>query len=161
MHPTEAIANYFLKSAWNENKDLAPIQVIKLTYIAHGWTLGYIQKPLVYSDVEAWRYGPVFRRLYNQLKSYGDQPIDSLIEDESNEPYKADFSPEETTILDAVWDHYKDIEGIRLSALTHAEGTPWYQVWHKEKILLQGYEIIPNYLIQQYYKGIISNPQKQ
>ena len=52
----------------------------KLVYLAHGWTLAVTGDPLVEDRFEAWDYGPVIRKLYDALRSFGSGPITRLIE---------------------------------------------------------------------------------
>jgi len=157
MHPPEAVANYFLQRAWSENKGLTPIKVIKLTYIAHGWFLGFTKERLVDDDIQAWKYGPVLPRLYNAFKYAGNQPIDCLAE-MLDKPYEAEFSSLGNTVVDAVWEKYKDMTGLQLSALTHDEGTPWYQVWHEEGGSKNGNSMIPSETIKKYYEDLLNSP---
>jgi len=51
------------------------MQLIKLVYIAHGWTLGLYNQPLIGKQVEAWTYGPVIPSVYHDFKHYGRDPI--------------------------------------------------------------------------------------
>ena len=52
-----------------------PMQLLKLVYIAHGWTLGICATPLITEQVEAWKYGPVIPDLYQHVKKYGSSSI--------------------------------------------------------------------------------------
>ena len=61
VYPSRAIANYLIE---NSPHGLDPLQVMKLACIAHGFTLGLYDRPLLEDDVEAWKYGPVVRRIY-------------------------------------------------------------------------------------------------
>ena len=75
-----AIANEFLKKP-NATGRLTQMQLLKLTYIAHGWNLAVNGEPLVSEPVEAWNYGPVIRDLYNHIRFYGSDPIKRPIAD--------------------------------------------------------------------------------
>ncbi len=102
------------------------MKLLKLVYIAHGWHLGLTQTQLIDEDVEAWRYGPVIPSLYRSFKTYGNQPIPAT-EVASNVQLS---NPERVyPFLERVWNAYKDCTAIELSSMTHAKGTPWYQVW--------------------------------
>ena len=54
---------------------LTPIHILKLVYIAHGWSLAIGEHPLIRNEIEAWEYGPVIRSLYDAVKRYGRDPI--------------------------------------------------------------------------------------
>ena len=156
MHMPEAVANYFIIKAWGYNKDLTPIQVLKLVYIAHGWVMGYTGKELISHEVVAWRYGPVIPSLYQRFKHFGNQSIDELAED-FDFPYEAQYSGDESDIIGAVWDKYGDMNGMQLSALTHDRGTPWDQVWNDEGGSKRKNAIIANEKIKTYYEKLIEN----
>ncbi len=69
------IADYFLSS----KTPLTSMQVLKLVYIAHGYAMAYLDRPLIDGRIEAWRYGPVIPALYHALKGHGGDPINRLI----------------------------------------------------------------------------------
>src|SRR5713226_3390078 len=68
---SRVVANELIRLASEDGKSLTPLQIIKLTYIAHGWMLGLYQRPLVVDQIEAWKYGPVIPDLYHAMKDYG------------------------------------------------------------------------------------------
>ena len=65
------VANYFVVRAAENDKMLDIIQLVKLVYLAHGWCLGITGKPLLSSQVEAWRYGPVIPEVYYAFRQQG------------------------------------------------------------------------------------------
>lgn len=53
-----AIANYFIELAHKESKDIRPLKLMKLVYIAHGYILAMLDKPTdgaKLEKVEAWQ----------------------------------------------------------------------------------------------------------
>ena len=57
---------------------ITPLQVNKLAYILHGWTLGIKDLPLFNNttrQIQAWRYGPVVVGIYHLLKPFGNSPV--------------------------------------------------------------------------------------
>ncbi len=54
-------------------------------------------------------------------------------------------------VIRAVWNSYGDYSGIELSAMTHKEGTPWYQMYERGKR-----NEIPNKTIQDYYRQLLN-----
>jgi uncharacterized phage-associated protein len=133
-HSAIAVANYLLRRAWGVGIGLTPMQLLKLVYIAHGWSLAIGDRPLIRDEIEAWAYGPVIRSLYDSVKHYGRDPIAAPLktsrvdsgtskvrEEEPVEP----FTDDERVILDRVVEVYGPLRAYQLSALTHKEGTPW------------------------------------
>ena len=120
------VANRFIELAKADaGKRLTPMQLIKLSYIAHGFSLAINKRPLLNESVEAWRYGPVVPSLYRKLKKYGSGDVT-----ESLSPAFAGLKTErldedDQKLIDTVYQKYGNLNGIQLSHLTHRSGTPW------------------------------------
>ena len=144
------VANRFLELARAKGRPLMPLQLMKLVYIAHGWMLGIHQRPLITDHIEAWKLGPVIPKLYRNIKGYGATPI--------TKPLSSFFGSEpaldedEADIIDQTFDIYGDLNGIRLSALTHKPGTPWANTWTADSWAAQ----IPNDIIAEHYTQLAS-----
>lgn len=134
-----AIANEFLERAQNSKRELTHMQLQKHVYLAHGWNLAVNGKPLIEDDVEAWEFGPVIRKLYDALSHYGSGPISRLIRWGDDTPAKfmsngagvakEKLPPQERAVIEKVWETYGGFKAFQLSALTHAEGSPWQKVY--------------------------------
>jgi len=160
----KAIANFFIERAAAEGKQLTPLQLIKLVYIAHGWYLGLTGEPLINEPPEAWQYGPVIPSLYQALKIYGKGPITEKIYgfDVSSWP-KITLTtreippPDDENIrqfLDSVWKRYGKFSASQLSLLTHQPDTPWHETWEKNRAkYIKGVDI-PERLIKKHYEGL-------
>ncbi len=156
-HP-KYIANFFIRRGIEENNLLNQMQVIKLTYIAHGWYLALTDKPLIYELVEAWKFGPVIYSLYHRLKHYYNKPITEELKVDIvfDEAFKKDS--ETQRFLGGIWDTYKKYSGIQLSALTHAQNTPWQETIKPFEQLghIPPKLIINNDVIKRHYKNKLS-----
>jgi uncharacterized phage-associated protein len=129
---------------------LTPMQLVKLTYISHGFSLGLSGEPLIRDSVEAWKYGPVVPPLYKSVKRFGNGYIQGLIE----RPIWArgeELSNDDRQLLQDVFEKYGRLTGIQLSYLTHRTGTPWHRTYRPD-----GWsDNIPNDLIQAHYQEIL------
>ncbi len=152
MESPIAIANYFINKSLFEGVELTPMKVLKLVYLAHGWNLGLKDKPLLIEAVQAWKYGPVVKSVYESFKKYKDGPIDSLALDFQIGTYAVPDDEPTKLLLDKVWVVYKDYSGLELSTLTHEKGSPWDIVWNKEGGKNKMSAIIRNDLIADFYK---------
>jgi len=156
----KAIANFFLDQAERDGRPLTPLELIKLVYIAHGWHLAVTGDPLIDERVHAWKYGPVIEDLYRQFKHFGREPItekawevepagkllhfDTPTLDESDPDYE-----QTVKVLKRVWPYYSKLSGGELIDLTHADGTPWDQIYHDPE---KGQNaVIPDALIQRHF----------
>ena len=152
------VADYLIA---NGGGRLTPLQVIKLAYISHGYTLALLDHSLVPDEIEAWRYGPVIPSLYNFLKPYGGSPITRLLYcgtevaadsvRERKEFFRRVFTDELNVILDRVLEVYGPLTGIELLRLTHKKGSPWSRYYKKGKRGI----VIPNDVIKDHYKGLL------
>ena len=120
---SEAVANKLIDLASAQGETLTPMQIIKLVYISHGWTLALTGRQLIMEDIEAWRYGPVIADLYHELKDYRSSPVTRKIDNPLNDDDS--FSDTEKSIVEQVYNIYGKFTGPQLSALTHQDGTPW------------------------------------
>jgi len=151
VHSSIAVANELLFHAEKSGDTLTPMQLIKLVYLAHGWMLGVYGRPMLEESVEAWRYGPVLRNLYQRVKEFRDLPVVGPIK---RSPFggevEEEFSAEESHIIAEVFRIYKDWSGIELSSLTHQQGSPWDITWRGTGENAE----ISNDLIEYHYKSI-------
>ena len=127
-------------------KPTTPMDVIKLTYLSHGWELGWSSRPLINESIEAWAYGPVIPSLYHRYKSFGAAPIKVVVADHSKS-----FDPDQLETIEFVVDGYRQYSALQLSDLTHERGSPW-------DITMKRYgvgAIIPNKLIEEHFAAQI------
>lgn len=144
-HDARAIANELIHHGVKAERPCDPLQVIKLTYLCHGWMLGLYRRPMSTQSVLAWRYGPVIPAVYHEVKRYGRNPVRALLRSGDG-----GFDFQENDLIKQVFDVYGKFSGIDLSMLTHAEGSPWHQIWHREGMNAT----IPNDLIEKHFVGL-------
>lgn len=159
-----AVANYFIELSNNtqeNNRKLDILGLLKRVYIAHGFSLALLDKPLLnerFDKVEAWRYGPVIPSVYHTFKHHGKSIITepaTIIEWDDNTGEMKTKSPEledgdAQKICRMVWDRYQRFSGTDLVDLLHREGTPWSVCY------IQGLNcIIPDRYTKLYYEEII------
>ncbi len=141
-----SVANEFIRLGKEENNFFTPMQLLKLVYIAHGWMLGFFGKPLINEDVEAWKYGPVIPELYQEVKNYGRERIGNEIGSWATLSRQF-LNEEEKSVIHFVYKKYGNLDGIRLSMITHQKDTPWSDIFSHE-----GWgDVIPNDLIRNHY----------
>jgi uncharacterized phage-associated protein len=113
------IARYFIKKGMSE-KDIAKLTNLKLQkilYYAQGWYLANFDKPLFEDTIEAWKYGPAIRTVYQEFKDSGNSVLDVPVEEWEIE----ELDKQTKGFLDEVWDVYKKYSGSDLITLTHSE----------------------------------------
>ena len=73
-----SVANYFIDLASKDGKEIRPLKLMKLVYLAYGYALAIIDRSIIdprFDKVEAWRYGPVIPSVYHSFKQYRDKPV--------------------------------------------------------------------------------------
>ena len=142
MYNAVDIANYFiLASSYTKTC----LQVMKLSFISHGYMLAIHDKPLIKDHIEAHKTGPIIPSINKAYKKWGSGIIAKCAALPA-------FNLDETEILRGVFKHYGKYDGFYLSQITHHDAieTPFEQVYEKGSI-----NIIPDNIIQEYYKKII------
>ena len=123
-HTALAVTDKLIRLALEDEKPITPMQAQKLTYFCHAWSLGLEHGPLFQDAVEAWQYGPVIRAVYHALKNNGRGGILTPLVEPPEQ-----FDPREDRLIRVVWERYGGLDGLMLSRLTHAPGSPWDQVY--------------------------------
>ena len=139
------VANYFINRSIEENRPFTPLQIQKMVFFAHGWTLAFRQEPLLEREFEAWTYGPVMPAIYHNLSYYGGGAV--------TQPILAralPFDDFENNILSQVYDLYGKFDGLQLSAMSHTPGGPWDKTWRRYK----RQSVIPDETVREYFKDL-------
>ena len=149
-YDARTIANEFLKIANQSGRKLTNMQLQKLVYIAHGYSLAILHKPLVRQKVEAWRYGPVIPVLYEALRQYGSGYVTEAINFLPNEK----LSETDHTLMVTVSNAYSRFSGTQLATMTHRENTPWHEVYNPHAFFNNS--DIPDPLIEAHYTTLLN-----
>jgi uncharacterized phage-associated protein len=126
-----SVANWFIDTAKAKGQEITAMKLQKLVYFAHGWHLALYNRALVSERVEAWRWGPVFRDIYDAAKVYGSDPIVSRLSSFNDCP----LVPEDDSriqLLQRIWGVYGKYSAAQLSKMTHEKGGPWDSTWEKD-----------------------------
>lgn len=128
-------------------KPLSTLQIVELTFLAHGWSFVNLVAPLVSDDVHAWKHGPVYPELYDMIKSFGNDPVTQIPESRREQVADTELAEREKSFVKAVYERYKEFSGADLIKLTGEPGTPWHATWRLSQVGV----IIGNDLIRDYY----------
>ena len=124
-------------------KDLTLLKLIKLCYISHGFNLAVNDRPLLAERPQAWAYGPVFPSVYHAFKEVGKGIITDMLQCEMEH-----IHGEEADIINLVCNKYGKLSGHQLSALCHADGTPWAQA------RINNWKLIDSETMKRYYTNL-------
>ena len=142
-YDSRQIANDFIRLAADNNRILSIMMLLKLVYIAHGWTLALRDNALITDYAQAWQHGPVVPSVYFAFRPFGVHVPKEFDLMESSEDRK------DKSIIEQTYSLYGDMTAFALSKLTHIEGGPWDRTRKKF-----GYKAtIPNPWIKEHYLG--------
>jgi len=152
-HDARAIANYILEKAPAYGiKGLTLMQLLKLVYLAHGWSLAFDEQSLVNQSPQAWQYGPVYPHIYKALNKYGGNIVGEKIRDKltGSEYRPTDITEKQEKIIAAVLKSYGSKHAFELSNITHQLDGPWDQTFKK----LGPYKDISSQLMKEHYDAL-------
>jgi uncharacterized phage-associated protein len=157
---TSAVANELLDMAAVAGRPITQLDLHKLLFFAHGYSLTKFGEPLVDERFVAWKHGPVLRSLYQKFRSAEAQPIKNRVE--AFDPNLRKFAPvklddvttQQEPIREALAETmrlYKNMTPPQLVAASHAEGSPWDVVWNHQMGKYERNRIIPDPMIRNYF----------
>lgn len=150
-YDSRQIANSLIEIAHDHDQTMSIMRLLKLTYMAHGWSLAIFDAPLVNDYVQAWRYGPVIPSIYYAFRPHGVYNLQKI-------PIVVKFPIDKKTnaFVESVYEAYKHLSGGRLSQLTHLPGGPWATTYKEGKLGI----VIPNTLISEHFKDKLNRAEK-
>ena len=169
MHSNSSkVANYFLDLAEKEGHSFTTLKLVKMVYIAHGWSLSTLGVDILNGEqVQAWQHGPVIPSIYHEFKIFGKRPITSrateieftTVDNDPDDysissviPMMDESEAEIIEVLKFVWNVYKQYSAFDLVNLTHKPDTPWSQSYSTEV----RNRPIENSLIETFYTEQVS-----
>lgn len=128
---------------------VTPMRLLKLLYVAHGYSLALNRQPLLDESIQAWQYGPIVPSVYDAVRKYRSKQVESL-----GSIGECPLSEEDRLVLDKVLATYQHVNAIQLSAAMHQPGTPWSTTWGMDEQNAP----ISNDLIMDFYQHIMKAP---
>ena len=122
----DAVADHFLVKIDTTSGDLiSNLKMQKLCYLAQGWSLALLGRPLFDDVIEAWGQGPAIPPLFRRFKACGLGALD-VYKLRTNPDKK--LNAEELELLDWVWGKYGRYSGGELRDLTCGQA-PWKKAY--------------------------------
>ena len=102
-------------------QDITHLALQKALYYAQGFYFSFFGSYLFAEECEAWRYGPVYRTIYEKYKNYRFDNIENM-----PKAHDEALSFEEKEVLDSVAKYFCCYSGTTLRDFTHSEA-PWIE----------------------------------
>lgn len=128
------VAKFFIdlaqKREQQQRGDLVTnLRLQKLLYFAQGWSLARYGKPLFDAPIEAWKFGPVVREVYNEYSANRANGISSDARIDSDA-----LTSDELELLLDVAREYDRFSTNTLVDFSHVDDGPWAKVGRSEEI---------------------------
>lgn len=129
------------------DEPITTMKLQKLVYMAQGWALATMDRPLFEDDFKAWTYGPVSPTLYSRHKRM-------FTVNQWQDGNKANLDPVERAVVDGVINNYGVLSGQQLSALSHTPNGPWDLARKREGVAdgSRGHSIIDKEDMKMYFR---------
>ena len=126
---------------------ISNLKMHKLLYYAQGHYLAIFDEVLFDDDIEAWKYGPVVKNVYDRFKVYGNLAIDfKELDNFKHELY----TERHLDILPFVFNKY-NIQAKELVNMTHSE-KPWRTYYDKHTTNLIPVDVIRDFFKEEFKK---------
>lgn len=120
------VANFFIDSAKDTENPMTNMRVNKYVYLAQGYALAKLGRPLFRDEIQAWEHGPVVPALYQLFKSdIRDEPIRSM----RGGYGRNTFSDDEIQVMIDVLMDFDEYSTEAISRMTHGKDSPWSKAY--------------------------------
>lgn len=144
MYKADVLARYIVDKCTNDGQPITNLQLQKILYFIQLNFIKIMNVAAFNEDMEAWQHGPVIPEVYSEYSYCGGTPIFQTYEGIEKE-IKGGIGKE---IIDTVVELAREMNPWDLVRASHAEGTPWQQVYNGMKT------IIPKSNIYEYARSL-------
>lgn len=126
---------------------LDQMQLHKLLYLVQAASLAWFQEPAYVEPIEAWKRGPVTRRVAGHYKSFSYHPIETPVSGDSSV-----LTQRVRWVVERITEEYGDFSGSVLAAILKGAGSPWQQARGDLPIDADSDVEIPQSLMAEYHR---------
>ena len=136
------VANAFIHRGLQARRKFNHLEIQKLVFFAHCWSLTLAGESVVAERPEAWPRGPIFSSLYYRLRPFGPKAIPMLDELDAVAGTFTPLIPDVNDhrlwyFVDQVLDRYGKFTWRQLSALAHEPHGPWAETRQAQVVHMQ------------------------
>lgn len=141
---------YLINLFHNNNRVVTQLQLQKLMFLFEAYYMNKENIERLYDcEYHAWNFGPVAIPLYKKFSKYGR---DDITLEQKEIDIGNNIQENRKSIMNEIYNTFGKLSALDLVKFTHAEGSPWSNVWNREK-----YGIIPKTNIKEWFKTYIKN----
>ena len=142
------IANTIILTGRKQSMRFNQMQLQKLVYLCHGWSLALQDKPMTHDMPVAMKYSINYLEIARAFHLCGVGKIRNQSQHVVVENQTSMMTDVDIQIIEQVVKSYGNFRESQLSALTHSISTPWHITYNNGQGLMNS---IQNNLIQEYF----------
>lgn len=124
------VCRYFIDRGVYDGRPVCQIRLQKLLYFSQGFHLADQERKLFRDRIYAWKYGPVVKTVYEELKHFGTKSIQPR---NAKYGYQIPGDQENLSIrsikfLNTIWKNFGMFVPFELVKMTHKTDSPWYKI---------------------------------
>jgi uncharacterized phage-associated protein len=153
MHSPLAIANAIVVT----DPGRTAMAVNKLVHLVHGWSLAN-GRSVVTGEAEVWRYGPVYRDVYEAFANFGHDPIGATMPrlGSTTIPLVPEDDQWTWAVVRQVVEHYRHDDACALSEICHAKDSAWRRVAERHGFAVRVGTTIPEADMAEHFRRKLS-----
>jgi uncharacterized phage-associated protein len=159
MSTKSLCAAQYILNVYNRKHLLMPIngmKLIKLLYLAHGWSLGFGTCWLLDDeDILCGKNGPLIDSVYQTVKRHKQNAIEKITD------ISYLFSKEERDVMNQVVNIYGSWDVHQLYHYCSQKESPWAITIELSKEMNEDFKTISNDLIMDWFRNVYHNQQKR
>jgi uncharacterized phage-associated protein len=156
------VANFILDNFCPDRFQISSMKLLKIIFFVYGWYYSTYEKKLFHNPIEAWEYGPVVRAVWSEFSESGKAPVKgraSFLNLASGlwQEAPSTLTAEDADFVLQTTREYIDHTAWQMSDMTHAEGSPWYEVWHSQALSANLGMRISDGAIREYFANRVNS----
>ena len=137
------LARYILKKCIDEDHPISNLQLQKILYYIQECFLKEKDRKAFPERIEAWQFGPVIPKVYDEYRIYGGRTIVWILD----APDNVSIDKEDKVLIDGIVEEKRKLDPWEMVQETHKEGGAWAKIYDKGK---GAYKEIPIETIKDY-----------
>lgn len=122
MASASDVAEFYIAMFGDSEESMTDFRIGVLLYLAQGWCVARLGRPLFEDDIVACEQGPAIPGVHG---TYGHDPAERIGRRDYIEPFSAD----EVDLLVDVAMEYGGLSESELASVSKAEGSPWAEIY--------------------------------
>lgn len=139
------LARYVLKKCIDENHPISNLQLQKILYYIQECFLKEKDRKAFPEPIEAWQFGPVVPKVYDEYRIYGGRTIVWILDASDN----VSIDKEDKVLIDGIVEEKRELDPWNMVQETHKEGGAWAKIYDKGR---GAYKVIPIETIKDYLR---------